>query len=79
MLFVTCFLIPSLRPGIYTLVSLSFMAYAATHLYLDRKRATIDRLGNSVIIYRPRFRPLVLEWDSVRSIEVKKTYRPVPR
>ncbi|WP_286879041.1 DUF1673 family protein [Methanoculleus sp. UBA413] len=79
MLFVTCFLIPSLRPGFYTLASLSFMTYAAIHLYLDRKRAVIERFGDSVIIHRPHFRSLVLEGDSFRSIEVKKTYLPVPR
>jgi len=78
-LFVMCFLIPSLRPGFYTLVSLSFMTYAAIHLYLDRKRAVIERFGDSVIIHRPHFRSLVLEGDSFRSIEVKKTYLPVPR
>ena len=79
MLFVTCFLIPSLGPGFYTLASLSFMTYAAIHLYLDRKRAVIERFGDSVIIHRPHFRSLVLEGDSFRSIEVKKTYLPVPR
>ena len=78
-LFVTCFLLPSLRPGCYTLVSLSFITYAAIHLYLDRKRAVIERVGDSIIIYRPHFRPLVLEEDSFRSIKVKKTYLPVPR
>ncbi len=78
-LFVMCFLLPSLRPGFYTLVSLSFMTYAAIHLYLDRKRATIECAGDSVIIQRPHFRPLVLEENSFRSIEVKKTYLPVPR
>ena len=78
-LFVMCFLIPSLRPEFYTLVSLSFITYAAIHLYLDRKHATIERVGDSIIIYRPHFRPLVLEEDSFRSIEVKKTYLPVPR
>ena len=78
-LFVMCFLLPSLRPGFYTLVSLSFMTYAAIHLYLDRKRPTIERVGDSVIIQRPHFRPLVLEEDSFRSFEVKKTYLPVPR
>jgi len=78
-LFVMCFLIPSLRPEFYTLVSLSFITYAAIHLYLDRKHATIERVGDSIIIYRPHFRPLVLEEDSFRSIKVKKTYLPVPR
>lgn len=78
-LFVMCFLLPSLRPGFYTLVSLSFITYAAIHLYLDRKRATIECAGDSVIIQRPHFRPLVLEENSFRSIEVKKTYLPVPR
>ena len=78
-LFVMCFLLPSLRPGFYTLVSLSFMTYAAIHLYLDRKRPTIELVGDSVIIQRPHFRPLVLEEDSFRSFEVKKTYLPVPR
>ncbi len=77
--FVVCLLIPSLRPGFYTLLALSQMTYATVHLYLDRKRAVIESSGNSVIVCRPRSRPLVFGKDTVRSVEVKKTYLPIPR
>jgi hypothetical protein len=78
-LFVISLFIPAWRPAFSILTSLSFMAYAAVHLYLDMKRAAIEFLPNSIVLRRPLFRPLVFEKDSVRSIEMKKTYLPVPR
>jgi hypothetical protein len=78
-LFVVAFLIPSLRPGFYTLVALSFMAYAAVHLYFDTKRAEIESFGDSIVIRRPRSRPLVFGKDAVRSVEVKQPYLSIPR
>lgn len=78
-LFVVAFLIPSLRPGFYLLTALSFMAYAAVHLYLDTRRAEIESSGDSVVVRRSRTRPLVFGKDTIRSVEVKKTYPPILR
>jgi hypothetical protein len=78
-LFVISLFIPALRPAFYILTSLSFITYAAVHLYLDIKRAALEFLPNSIVLRRPLFRPLVFEKDSFSSIEMKKTYLPAPR
>ncbi len=71
--------IPDLRPGFYTLLGLSFLAYAAVRFYLDTKRTAIEFNRNSIVIRRPLFGPLVFDKSSIRSIETKKTYLPIPR
>ncbi len=79
-LFVVSLLIPSLWPGlIYTLLAVSFIAWAALRLYLDPYRTVIESCGNSVIVRRSRTRPLVFGKDTIRSVEVKDADRPVPR
>jgi hypothetical protein len=78
-LFVVSFFIPVLRQAFYILTGLSFVLYAAVRLYLDMKRAAIDFLPDKIILRRPLFRPLVFEKAFVSSMEVKQTYRPVPR
>ncbi|WP_214021550.1 DUF1673 family protein [Methanoculleus sp.] len=78
-LFVVGFLSPSLRPGFYILMGLSFIAYAAVHLYFDTKRAEIDSSGDSIVVRRSRSRPLVFGKDAFRSVEVKRPYPPLLR
>jgi hydrogenase-4 membrane subunit HyfE len=78
-LFVIALFIPDLRPGFYTLSGLSFLAYAAVRFYLDTKRTAIEFNRSSIIIRRPLFGPLVFDKSSIRSIETKKTYLPIPR
>jgi hypothetical protein len=72
-LFAAAFLIPSLRAGFYILASLSFMAFAAVHLCFDTKRGVIESSGNTVIVRRPRSRPLIFGKDAFRSVVVKET------
>jgi len=78
-LFVAGLLIPSLRSVFVVLMGLSFMAYAAMHLYLDTKRAEIESSGDFVVVRRSRTRPLVFGKDTIRSVEVKRTYPPILR
>ena len=75
-LFVAGLLIPSLRSVFLILTGLSFIAYAAVHLYLDTKRAEIKSFGDAVVVRRSRSRPLTFGKDAFRSIEVKGPYPP---
>lgn len=78
-LFVAGLLVPSLRSGFLILTGLSFIAYAAVHLYLDTKRAEIESFRNAIVVRRPRSRPLVFGKDAFRSVEVKGPYPPILR
>jgi len=75
-LFVAGLLIPSLRSVFFILTGLSFIAYAAVHLYLDTKRAEIKSFEDVVVVRRSRSRPLTFGKDAFRSIEVKGPYPP---
>ena len=75
-LFVAGLLIPSLRSVFLILTGLSFIAYAAVHLYLDTKRAEIKSFGDAVVVQRSHSRPLTFGKDAFRSIEVKGPYPP---
>jgi hypothetical protein len=80
LLFVISVLIPSLWPGlIFTFMAVSLLAWTAWRIYFDSYRAVIKFSGNSVIVRRPRSRPLVFGKDTVRSVEVKDADRPIPR
>ncbi len=75
-LFVAGLLIPSLRSVFLILTGLSFIAYAAVHLYLDTKRAELQSFEDAVVVRRSRSRPLTFGKDAIRSIEVKGPYPP---
>ena len=75
-LFVAGLLIPSLRSVFLILTGLSFIAYAAVHLYLDTKRAEIKSFEDAVVVQRSRSRPLTFGKDAFRSVEVKGPYPP---
>jgi len=75
-LFVAGLLIPSLRSVFLILTGLSFIAYAAVHLYLDTKRAEIKSFEDAVVVRRSRSRPLTFGKDAFRSVEVKGPYPP---
>lgn len=80
LLFVISVLIPSLWPGlIFTFMAVSLLAWTAWRIYFDSYRAVIKFSGNSVIVRRPRSRPLVFGKDTVRSVEVKRPYLSIPR
>ncbi|WP_292409633.1 MULTISPECIES: DUF1673 family protein [unclassified Methanoculleus] len=78
-LFVAGLLIPALRPGFSILMGLSFMTYAAVHLYHDTKGTVIESSENSVIVRRSRSRPLAFGKDAFRSVVMIKAYPPVLR
>jgi hypothetical protein len=79
-LFVVSLLIPSLWPGLtFTFMAVSLLAWAALRLYFDPYRTVIESSGNSVIVRRSRARPLVFGKDTIRSVEVKQPYLPIPR
>ncbi len=75
-LFVAGLLIPSLRSVFLILTGLSFIAYAAVHLYLDTKRAEIKSFEDAVVVRRSRSRPLTFGKDAFRSVAVKGPYPP---
>ncbi len=78
LLFVISFFLPEWRPAFYLLTGLVFVAYAAVRFCLDRKRAVVAFLRDSIVIRRPIVAPLVIEKGSVRSVRVKKTDFPMP-
>ncbi len=80
LLFVISVLIPSLWPGLtFTFLAVSLLAWAAWRIYFDPYRTMIEFSGNSVIVRRPRSRPLAFGMDTVRSVEVKRPYLSIPR
>lgn len=80
LLFVVSVLIPSLWPGlIFTFMAVSLLAWTAWRIYFDSYRTAIEFSGNSVIVRRSHSRPLVFGKDTVRSVEVKQPYLPIPR
>ncbi|MDV4343727.1 DUF1673 family protein [Methanoculleus sp. YWC-01] len=80
LLFVISVLIPSLWPGLtFTFLAVSLLAWAAWRIYFDPYRTMIEFSGTSVIVRRSRARPLVFEKDTIRSVEVKQPYLPIPR
>ncbi|MCT8337854.1 DUF1673 family protein [Methanoculleus sp. Afa-1] len=79
-LFVISVLIPSLWPALsFTFLAVSLLAWVAWRIYFNPYRTAIEFSGNSVTIQRSHTGPLVFGKDTVRSVEVKRPYLPIPR
>ncbi len=79
-LFVISVLIPSLWPALtFTYLAVSLLAWVAWRIYSDPYQTEIEFSGNSVTIQRSHTRPLVFGKDTIRSVEVKQPYLPIPR
>ncbi|WP_317065259.1 DUF1673 family protein [Methanoculleus caldifontis] len=80
LLLVVSILIPSLWPGLtFTSLAVSLLAWAAWRICFDPYRTVVESSGNSVIVRRSRARPLVFGKDTIRSVEVKQPYLPIPQ